>query len=304
MSYESIRESLRKIRPSSEPQKFRSLFGPRPDASGPALIGNQENLPESIFGREMREKEGGGEGEGEGETKELKTELLKLYNHEDLGEKLRMLRPEAAEKGKKGWFSLDELNLRLAKLRELEEKEANKTMGVPNDLYSDLRRSLRRLKDSDDNKKANMNRMSILSGIGLSSKPSFMLKPPQEHLLENYFHPDHMSSADKMKLELKKVRDEFKMAESDCGSARVQIAQLTTKIKHLSSVLHKKDKHSRKGLNEMVQRRKKLLKYLRRTDWESYCFVLSKLGLRDVPQYKVPDHKVKVKAKGKGKVKA
>lgn len=46
------------------------------------------------------------------------------------------------------------------------------------------------------------------------------------------------------------------------------------------------DKHSRKGLQDMVQRRKKLLKYLRRTDWDSYSFVLSKLGLRDNPDYK------------------
>lgn len=37
-----------------------------------------------------------------------------------------------------------------------------------------------------------------------------------------YFHPDNMSSAENMKLELAKVRDEFKMSESDCGSARVQ----------------------------------------------------------------------------------
>ncbi|XVF74829.1 hypothetical protein PTKIN_Ptkin13bG0142300 [Pterospermum kingtungense] len=55
-----------------------------------------------------------------------------------------------------------------------------------------------------------------------------------------YSHPDNMSSAEKLKIELAKVRDEFKMSESDCGSARVQVAQLTTKIKHLSSVLHKK----------------------------------------------------------------
>ncbi|MCL7052163.1 hypothetical protein MKW94_018794, partial [Papaver nudicaule] len=55
-----------------------------------------------------------------------------------------------------------------------------------------------------------------------------------------YFHPDNMSSGEKMKLELKKVRDEYKISESDCGSSRVQVAQLTTKIKHLSSDLHKK----------------------------------------------------------------
>lgn len=37
-----------------------------------------------------------------------------------------------------------------------------------------------------------------------------------------YFHPDNMSLAEKMKIELSKVREEFKMSESDCGSSRVQ----------------------------------------------------------------------------------
>jgi len=64
------------------------------------------------------------------------------------------------------------------------------------------------------------------------------------------------------------------------------------------------DKHSKKGLKEMVQRRKKLLKYLRRTDWDSYCLVLSKLGLRDVPEYKAPDYKTFTQAKTKSKSKS
>lgn len=59
------------------------------------------------------------------------------------------------------------------------------------------------------------------------------------------------------------------------------------------------DKHSRKGLQEMVQRRKKYLKYLRRTDWDSYYIVLSKLGLRDVPEYRAPDYKSKSSTKTK-----
>lgn len=37
-----------------------------------------------------------------------------------------------------------------------------------------------------------------------------------------YFHPDHMSSGEKLKLKLTNVRDEFKMSENDCGSTRVQ----------------------------------------------------------------------------------
>ncbi|CAA7034776.1 unnamed protein product [Microthlaspi erraticum] len=97
---------------------------------------------------------------------------------------------------------------------------------------------------------------------------------------------DNMSCGEKMKIKLAEVREEFKMSESDCGSSRVQVAQLTTKIKHLSSLLHKKDKQSRRGLIAMVQRRKKLLKYMRRTDWDSFCLSLSKLGLRDNPHYK------------------
>lgn len=120
----------------------------------------------------------------------------------------------------------------------------------------------------------------------LDGTPEYKLYPPKDDLVETYFHTDNLSSAEKMKIELTKVREDFKMSESDCGSARVQVAQLTTKIKHLSSALHKKDKHSRKGLFAMVQKRKKLLKYLRRTDWDSYCLVLSKLSLRDNPDYK------------------
>ena len=46
-----------------------------------------------------------------------------------------------------------------------------------------------------------------------------------------------MSSAEKLKLELKKVRDEFKMSESDCGSARVQGKAIATLI-HMGCALY------------------------------------------------------------------
>ncbi|WOK94355.1 hypothetical protein Cni_G03057 [Canna indica] len=269
LSLKPFRDSIRNQ--LGEMDKSSSIFG--------------GDLPKSIFGKELREKEAG---EG-GSKKVLKTEFVKTYDYGELGEKLRGLRPEDAAKGDKDWFSLTELNERLAKLREVEDKEIKSRMGGV--LVSDLRESLMRLKETDANKKTDMKRLSIIGSLTGPATPTYMLKPPQEQLLERYFHPDHMSSAEKMKLELKRVRDEFKMSESDCGSARVQVAQLTTKIKHLNTVLHKKDKHSRKGLLDMVQRRKKLLKYLRRTDWDSYCLVLSKLGLRDVPEYKKPKYK-------------
>ncbi|KAM1132304.1 hypothetical protein FF1_046721 [Malus domestica] len=221
----------------------------------------------------------------------MKTDFVKMYSYAELGEKLRKLRPDG--KGQ-NWFSLRELNKRLMKLREMEEKETQAAIG--NVTFQDLRESLLKLQRSDQEKakkSSTVQRIDILSHIGRT--PNFMLQPPKENLVEKasiafrltlcYFYPDNMSSAEKLKLELAKVRDEFKMSESDCVSAQVQVAQLTTKIKHLSSVLHKKDKHSLKGLQAMVQQRKRLFKYLRRTDWDSYCLVLSKLGLRDKPEF-------------------
>ncbi|KAL7586461.1 uncharacterized protein LOC111904040 [Lactuca sativa] len=209
---------------------------------------------------------------------ETKAEFVRMYSYGEMGEKLRKLRPV----NKTTKFSLGELSERLKMLREIEEKEIESTNGLK---YMHLRESLKKLQDDGITKKNAAQRANILGQLG--GTPSFMSSPPKEVLVEKYFHPDHMSSAEKQKIELKNVRDKFKISESDCGSARVQVAQLTTKIKHLATVLHKKDKHSRKGLQAMVQKRKKLLKYLRRTDWDSYCFCLSELGLRDSADYKL-----------------
>ncbi|OEL26881.1 hypothetical protein BAE44_0012099 [Dichanthelium oligosanthes] len=229
------------------------------------------------------------------EPKDPAITLMKTYSYEDLGKKLGELRPAGVAKDGKEWFSLEELQERIAKLGKLEEQEDR--LGGQ---FLQIRQSLRELRkpEKPPAQGVTMHAMLNLSG---HLAPDYTRLPPQEELLERYFHPDHMSSEEKMKLELQMVRDEFKMSENDCGSARVQIAQLTVKIKHLSAVLHKKDKHSRKGLQEMVQRRKKYLRYLRRTDWDSYCLVLSKLGLRDVPEYKAPDYKSKSTTKAKSK---
>ncbi|MCD7459916.1 hypothetical protein HAX54_042297 [Datura stramonium] len=294
VGFNAIRASLRNFKENNNNQnenrgkmfdslslsRYKDSFKLRPntdqDVKGSGMvIGGSENLPASIFGKEMmRDKEG--------DKERRRTEFVRMYSHGELGEKLKMLRPTKEEKGS---FSLQELKDRLVKLREeTDENESKSTMaGV---VFKELKESLFQLShhDAQKAKKTMLQRLDVLGQLG--GTPSFMLHPPKEHLVEKFFHPDNMSSGEKMKLELQKVRDEFKMSESDCGSARVQVAQLTTKIKHLSTVLHKKDKHSRKGLQEMVQKRKKLLKYLRKTDWDSYCLVLSKLGLRDNPDYK------------------
>lgn len=206
---------------------------------------------------------------------------MKMYSYDELGARLKKLRPPNG----KG-FSITELNNRLQKLREIEEKESESKIGGMS--FRDLRESLAQMRKSSElsNKKTSLQRLALLGQLGGKPTPSYMTAPAKDELVQRYFHPDNMSAEEKLKIELKKVKEDFKIHESDCGSSRVQVAQLTTKIKYLARVLHKKDKHSRKGLNEMIQRRKKLLKYLRRTDWDSYCFVISKLGLRDNPDYK------------------
>ncbi len=70
--------------------------------------------------------------------------------------------------------------------------------------------------------------------------------------------------------------------DKDTGSSEVQISQLTTKIENLSQHIKKfkKDKHSSVGLIKAVNKRKKLLDYLKRNNMESYKLVISKLNLR------------------------
>ena len=70
--------------------------------------------------------------------------------------------------------------------------------------------------------------------------------------------------------------------ETDTGSADVQIAMLTERIRQLQDHLsrHKQDKHSRRGLLQMVGRRRRLLGYLARNDHERYLALISRLGLR------------------------
>ena len=69
---------------------------------------------------------------------------------------------------------------------------------------------------------------------------------------------------------------------TDTGSAAVQIALLTKRINHLTEHLktHKQDKHSRRGLMQMVGQRKALLNYLEKTNLEEFRELKKKLGLR------------------------
>ena len=69
---------------------------------------------------------------------------------------------------------------------------------------------------------------------------------------------------------------------NDTGSAEVQIAILTHRIRELTDhvKVHKKDKHTRRGLVQLVSKRKKMLKYLVRSDSKSYLKLIKELSIR------------------------
>jgi small subunit ribosomal protein S15 len=75
---------------------------------------------------------------------------------------------------------------------------------------------------------------------------------------------------------------EHRRGETDTGSPEVQVAVLTTRIQQLTEHVrrHTQDHHSRRGLLQMVGKRRRLLEYLRREDIERYRALVQRLGLR------------------------
>ncbi len=84
------------------------------------------------------------------------------------------------------------------------------------------------------------------------------------------------------KEEKQAIIKDFSRHEQDTGSPEVQIAILTARIKQLTEHLkeHKHDEATRRGLLKLVGRRRRLLAYLRKKNYDSYLAVTDKLGLR------------------------
>jgi len=80
----------------------------------------------------------------------------------------------------------------------------------------------------------------------------------------------------------KELVEGYRLHDSDTGSSEVQIALLTRRLAELSKhfATHKKDHHSRRGLLKIVSKRRRLLAYLKRTDFERYQNLIGRLGLR------------------------
>lgn len=82
--------------------------------------------------------------------------------------------------------------------------------------------------------------------------------------------------------EKQKLISRFQRGHKDTGSPEVQISILTTRIQHLTGHFktHKKDHHSRRGLLGLVSRRRQLLQYLKRRDYQKYSKIIQELKLR------------------------
>jgi small subunit ribosomal protein S15 len=78
------------------------------------------------------------------------------------------------------------------------------------------------------------------------------------------------------------IVNSYQRTKSDTGSVEVQVALLTAQITDLSEhfKVHTKDHHSRQGLLRMVNRRRKLLEYLKADNSDRYRELISRLGLR------------------------
>jgi small subunit ribosomal protein S15 len=80
----------------------------------------------------------------------------------------------------------------------------------------------------------------------------------------------------------KAIMAEYATVDSDTGSPEVQVALLSKRISDLTEHLktHKHDHHTRRGLLQLVGRRRRLLKYLEKTDINRYRALIERLGLR------------------------
>lgn len=76
--------------------------------------------------------------------------------------------------------------------------------------------------------------------------------------------------------------EKYRTHETDTGSPEVQVAMMTERIRYLTEHLntHKKDRSSLRGLQKLVGQRRRLLKYLSRTDLSRYQQLISQVGLR------------------------
>jgi len=116
-------------------------------------------------------------------------------------------------------------------------------------------------------------------------------KDIQRDLVKKYLSQACMSAFEVHELKLKQITVNYQRHELDTGSSEVQVARLSDKITYLieHSNQHRKDNATKRSLEAMLNTRRRLLRYLRRTDGERYFDLISKLRLRDNVAYSAKD---------------
>jgi small subunit ribosomal protein S15 len=107
------------------------------------------------------------------------------------------------------------------------------------------------------------------------------LKEEMSPKLQKLFHLSNASSSELAQAQKSKAMELFEMRPGDTGSSAVQVIALTNRIqqvqKHVTT--HRKDYSGKRGLDALYVRRRKMLDYLERKDYESYKTVVNALGL-------------------------
>lgn len=104
-------------------------------------------------------------------------------------------------------------------------------------------------------------------------------------MLENIDNKKEREKAENMGIapqQKQGVIEQFRVHESDTGSPEVQVALLSQRIDYLTEhfKIHAKDHHSRRGLLQLVGQRRRLLDYLKKSDFERYQALIQRLGIR------------------------
>lgn len=102
-------------------------------------------------------------------------------------------------------------------------------------------------------------------------------------LVNAFLSLENGARADTIREKLQAARRDFERFPGDTGSTEVQVAVLTARIYSLADHLttHRKDHNSRRGLQGLLNRRRSLLQYLRRSNFDRYAVLISRLGLKD-----------------------
>ncbi|CAN0240788.1 unnamed protein product, partial [Phaeothamnion confervicola] len=114
----------------------------------------------------------------------------------------------------------------------------------------------------------------------ISNERAAATSPPVQRVLSL----ENASTWDRMAADKKALMSQFMTRPEDTGASDVQIAALTVRITYATNHMGRnhKDNRTKRGLEALVQRRRKLLIYLKRTDFPRYRDVVMRLGLRPV----------------------